>query len=94
MKEKNHFLSFWFELEREREGEKKKSKLLSSIYGVSSVGIFRAKNESSSTRQGLRMGTENMGFRQGFKRGFREIKDFEFMKCPRDFLEFLVRSKR
>ena len=62
MKEKkNHFLSFWFELERERE-RKKKSKLLSSTYGVSSVGIFRAKNESSSTRRGLRMGTETRDF--------------------------------
>ena len=36
-----------------REGEKKnkkKSKLLSSIHGVSSVRIRQAKNESSSTR--------------------------------------------
>ena len=41
---------------------KKKSKLLSSIYGIPSVGIRRAKSESSSTRIGLRVGTKNEGF--------------------------------
>ena len=43
---------FYWEEKREREQEKKKeekSKLLSSIYGVPSVKISRAKNESSST---------------------------------------------
>ena len=79
----------------EREEEKiKKPKLLFSIYGVPSVEIRQAKNESSSTRRGLRVGTENTGFHLGFKRGVREIKGFEFRKCPRDFLEFLLRSKR
>ena len=54
----------WFGHERERERKKKKkSKLLSSIYGVSPIEIRWAKNESSSTRRGLRMGTENTGFR-------------------------------
>ena len=80
--------------ERERRREKKQSKLLSSIHGVPSVGICRAKNESSFTRRGLRVDTENTGFRRGFKRGVREIKGFGFRKCPRDFLEFLLRSKR
>ena len=73
---------------------KKKSKLLSLIYKVPSIGIRRAKNESSSTRRGLRMSTKNTGLHQGFKRGVWEIKCFEFRKCPRDFLEFLLRSKR
>ena len=68
--------------------------LLSSIHRVLLVGIRRAKNESSSTRRGLCVGTENIGFRRGFKRGVREIKSFGFKKCPRDFLEFLLRSKR
>ena len=78
-----------------RQGEKRnKSKLLFSIYGVPSIGIRRAKNKSSSTRQGLRVGNENMGFRGGFKQGIREIKDFGFKKCPRVFLKFLVCSKR
>ena len=77
----------------EREGEKrKKSKFLSLMYVVLFVGIRRAKNESSSIRRGLHMGTENMGFRRGFKRGVREIKGFEFRKCSQDFLEFLLRS--
>ena len=80
--------------ERGREKRKKKSKLLSSIYRVSSVGIYRAKNESSSTRQGLRVGTENMRFRRRFKQGVQEIKSFGFRKCPWDFLEFLLWSKR
>ena len=72
MREKNKGkkTTFFWLLECEREGErkkKKKIKLLSSIYGVPSVGIHRAKNESSSTRRGLCVGTENMGFHQGFK---------------------------
>ena len=82
-------------LERNRERERKRfPKLLSSIQGVPSVEIRRAKNESSSTLWGLRVGTENTGFRRGFKRGVREIKGFGFMKCPRDFLEFFLHSKR
>ena len=40
--------------------------LLSSIYGVSTVGIRRAKNESSSTRRGLRVRPKNKGFRRDF----------------------------
>ena len=48
--------------EGEKKKRKKKSKLLSSIYEVSSVKIHRTKNESSSTRQGLCVGTKNMGF--------------------------------
>ena len=36
--------------ERERARREKKSKLLSLIHGVPSVGIRQAKNESSSTR--------------------------------------------
>ena len=75
--------------ERERE-----LKLLSTIYGDRLVGIRRAKNESSSTRRELLVGTENTGFRQGFKQGVREIKGFGFRKCPRDFLKFLLHSKR
>ena len=38
------------------------SSLLSSIYVVSTVGIRWAKNESSSTRRGLRVSTKNTGF--------------------------------
>ena len=39
------------------------SKLLFSIYGVLSIRIRQAKNESSFTRRGLRVVTKNMGFR-------------------------------
>ena len=53
---------FWSGHERERERKKKKFKLLSSIYGVLSFGIRRTKNESSSTRRRLLVGTENNGF--------------------------------
>ena len=84
MKEKKkieHPIFCWFG--RERKGEKKemrnkKFKLLSSIHRVPSVGIRRAKNESSSTRRGLHVGTENTRFHRGFKRGVREIKGFRF----------------
>ena len=38
------------------------SSLLFLIHGVLIVGIRRAKNESSSTRRGLRLSTKNMGF--------------------------------
>ena len=41
--------------------------LLSLIYGVSIVGIRRAKNKSSSTRRGLHVSTKNTGFRREFK---------------------------
>ena len=84
----------WFGRERERGREKKKFKLLSSIFGVPLVRIRRVKNESSSTQRGLCMGTENTRFRRGFKRGVREVKGFGFRKCPQDFLEFLLSSKR
>ena len=43
------------------------SSLLFLIHGVSTVGIHRAKNESSSTRLGLRISTKNTGFRREFK---------------------------
>ena len=79
--------------ERGREKKNQKSKFLSSIHGVPLVGIRWAKNKNSSTRQGLRVGTENTGFQRRFKLGIREIKSFWFKKCPRDFLEFLLRSK-
>ena len=89
---RSHFLCF--SCKREREKEIEEIKLLSSIYGVTSIGIRRVKNESSSTRRELRVGTENTGFHGGFKRGVWEIKGFGFRKCRRDFLEFLLRSKR
>ena len=40
--------------------------LLSSIYGVSTVGIHRTKKEKCSTRRGLRVSTKNKGFRRDF----------------------------
>ena len=60
----------------EREGEKrKKLKLLSSIYGVPSVGIRRVKNESSSTRRWLHVSTKKEGFHLRSKGGdFRKSK--------------------
>ena len=40
-----------------------------SLFDIQSFdrGIRRAKDESSSTRQGLRMSTKNTGFRREFK---------------------------
>ena len=68
---------------RERKGRGSElSKLLSMTYGVPSIGICQANNESSSTRHGLRVGIENMGFFQGFKEGVREIDCFGFRKFP------------
>ena len=55
--------------ERYREKRNRAFKLLSSIRGVPSVGICRAKSESSSTRQGLRVHTKNEGFHQRSKGG-------------------------
>ena len=43
------------------------SSLLFLIHGVSIVEIRRAKNESSSTRQRLRVSTKNTGFCREFK---------------------------
>ena len=60
MKEKNkgqNNISFLlFTLKREEGRGSEFSKLLSTIYGDRLVGICRAKNESSSTRRGLRVG--------------------------------------
>ena len=46
--------------ERERE---RVLQLLSTIYEDRVVGVRRAKNEISSTRRGLRVGTKHTGFR-------------------------------
>ena len=49
-------------------GEKEeRQELPSKIYGVSSVKVRRAKNESSFHQRGLRVGTENVIFRLGSK---------------------------
>ena len=52
-----------------KEGEKEREhfNLLSSIPGVPSVGIRRAKSESSSTRRGLHVGTKKEGFHRRSK---------------------------
>ena len=86
---KNKRAHFWAVHEREERDFN-----FSTIYGYRLVGIRRAKNERSSTRRGLHVGTKNTGFRRGFKQGVTEIKGFGFRKCLRDFLEFLLRSKR
>ena len=55
--------------ERERRGEEDESQRLSpKIYGVSLVSFRRAKNESSSPRQRVRVGTWNEGFHRRSKR--------------------------
>ena len=87
------FLLFGHERGEERERERE-LQLLSTIYEDRLVEIRRAKNESSSTRRGLRMDIGNTGFHRGFKKRVWEIKDFGFRKCPRDFLEFLIHFKR
>ena len=84
---------FYYLVVREK-GREKKFKLLSSIHRVPSAGIHQAKNESSSTRPRLQMGTKNEGFHRGSRLGVREIKGFRFRKCPRDFLGLLLCSKR
>ena len=49
--------------EKNRGGRESESiQLLSTIYKISSVGIRKAKNESSSHRRGLCVGTKNVNF--------------------------------
>ena len=62
---------------REREKKKRSPRLLSTIYGVPSVIIRRAKSLSSFTRRGLRVCTKNAGFHRRSKRG-----DFKKSKFP------------
>ena len=66
-------ITFFFLLLCMRESERREKEesqgLLSAIYGDSSVEVHRVKNESSSHRRGLHVGTENAGFFQGSKRG-------------------------
>ena len=80
--------------ESERREKEDSPELPSKIYGVPSFEVCRAKNKSSSHRRGLRVSTNNAGFRRGSKRGFWEIEGFGFRKCPRGFLGFLLHSKR
>ena len=81
---------------REEKGRKNKElpRLLSSIYEVPSVGIRRAKNESSYTRRGYAWVPKTRDFSKDSSEEFLEIKGFGFRKCPLDFLEFFLRSKR
>ena len=81
---------------REEKGRENKElpRLLSSIYEVPSVGIRRAKNESSSTQRGYAWVPKTRDFTEDLSEEFREIKGFGFRKCPLDFLEFFLRSKR
>ena len=60
--------------ERERRKKGGESKLLSTIYGVPSIGIRWANNESSSHRRGLRVGTESARFRRGPNEEFGKSK--------------------
>ena len=59
--------------------------LLSSILEVPLVEICQDKNQSSSTRQELHVGTRNKGFRQIFKRRVREIVGFEVFGTSEGF---------
>ena len=52
---------------RERKKKEEKSKFLSSIYGVLSIGICRAKSENSFIRRGLCVGTKKEGFHRRSK---------------------------
>ena len=89
-KEKPIFLFFRHERKRGR----KRPRFHSTIYGIPSVGIRQAKNDSSSHRCGLRVGIENMRFLRESKQGVQEIKGFRFRKRPRGFMRFILRSKR
>ena len=80
--------------ESERREKEESQEPPSKIYEVLSVEACRAKNESSSHRQRLRISIENAGFHRGSKRGVGEIKGFRFKKCPQGFLGFFLHSKR
>ena len=62
-----HFLVL--DHEREEKKERRELRLPPTINGVPLVGFHRAKNESSSHRQGVRMSTRKEGFHQSSKRG-------------------------
>ena len=60
---------------RVRRREKKNKKMKTSIFNpFLSVGIRRAKNISSSTQRGLRVGIENTGFLRGSSEEFGKSK--------------------
>ena len=93
--EKKKERSFSF-LQTDREGEKRKRE--NQNFSLRSTELCRSEFIGPRTKVHLLdegyVGTENIGFCQGFKRGVREIKCFGFRKCQRDFLDFLLRSKR
>ena len=73
------------EIIESKEGEKEReSNILLMIHGVPLVGIRRAKNQSSSSRPRLRMGTKNEGFHRRFKEGVitTQIVLFHTLKSP------------
>ena len=60
-----------------KEGEKEReSNILSTIHGVSLVGIRWANNQSSYSRLGLCMGTKNEGFHRRSEEGDLGKSDF------------------
>ena len=59
--------------------------LLSLIYGVLTIEIRRAMNESSSTQRELRVSTKNTGFRREFKLKVQKILIFGIFSDLRCF---------
>ena len=65
------------------------------IHGVLIVGIRWAKNESSSTRRGLRVSTKNTGFHREFKYEVRKILSFSIFSYIYGILTVRIcRTKR
>ena len=59
----------WFDREREEKGERGETRLPPKIYEVSLVAFCQAKNESSSHRREVHVGTWMKGFRRSSRRG-------------------------
>ena len=61
-RKKKHNSPFFGQYVRERKREERDSNFSLRSTEIEWFGIRRAKNESSSTRRGLRMGTKKEGF--------------------------------
>ena len=96
---KKQDISGFFTRERKargREREKRKGVLLlSTIYGDQSGRISSGQELKLIYLARAMRGHRNQGVSMQFQiSNFREVKIFEFRKCLRDFLEFLLHLKR
>ena len=75
-------------MEKKREPERKERRKRDKREALPSLKHLRRSGSRFLADQ--HVDTKNSKFGQGFAREVREVKRFEFRKCPRDFLGMLL----